>query len=407
MVKDKSRCCSCDNLCTSFSVFFLIIINVAIGFGGLSIVGFGVYGLANFAEFEGIISNEVIIYTLCIGIALFILSMIAIFGALNRMKKFLTLYIILLLALTVSEVIVLIVSLEYIGVIAGASDAAGDGGSQSLNSREAVVNNFLLRSYQTCCATNEEICNVDPANEEFCASVQLCSTDGVAEEDACILDEDVIVDVDFSVCTAMTKLDSSLIGPPTEGGCGEGESKVFLEKFIEIIEAQFSTGGIFFAVLVGVEFLLILFTMFILLGKKVDYDNMGWLDFGNEPVAVAEPISNAELQDLRRRSARPVSFTAAGVQSGGNRRSAQPNTNRLSNNRRSAQPSANRTSVSTTNRSSVSTPQPQPAAVSEEPDIDALRERLTAKVPNGPPRTRGSVGRKAIADDPNAINGII
>lgn len=383
----KKKTFTCSNLCSHFSVLFLIVINALLGVLGVIIVGFAGYGFANFAEFEDLISQEAIIYSMCVGLILFLLSLLAIFGALNKMKKLLSVYVVVVLLLAISEVIIVILGLEYLGVISGVADAELEG-SESLNSREAVVNDFLLRSYATCCVTDEELCNNIINQTNFCEPVQICGRQGVDETSVCIVNSDSVEPVDFSVCTAITKIDGEIISSPEDGGCGQGFAAGFLEDIATLIEDEFTSIGAGFAVIIFVEFLLILFTMFIILGKKVDYNKkMPWDDDTEEDIAVAQPVTREELLRLSVRNSEPIASEDHVVRS-----------------RQSANRQPRVVSVL-----EDETPEPQQRVVSilEEPTPETPKVEKTKKKAKRPKEIRMSIGRDKIVKDPNVINDII
>lgn len=205
------------------SKVFLITVNSLMALVSLAILGGGLYVYLNYQVFSGFISEEAILYVACSGAIVFLFCLLGLLGAICDQAKFLCPYLIGIVLVIAGEVVVGIIALNYLGVLDNTAIAVGN--NSTLDATETAINNFILKSYQTCCVLNEAFC---PALA--CQEVLFCE---VAVPQPCI-DEPVLGGstlVDSAICSALQGFDlqegSDLVGPVPDS-CGGGDPAVFI-----------------------------------------------------------------------------------------------------------------------------------------------------------------------------------
>ena len=217
-----------ENLITVSKVF-LIVVNSLMALVSLGILGGGLYVYLNYSVFEAFLSQDAVLYIASSGAIVFLFCLLGLLGAICNQPKFLIPYLVVIVLFIAAEVLLGIIGLNYLGVLDNTVFDIGQ--NNTLDPTEVVINNFVLKSYHTCCVANANFCSSTPSDPNFCADVLFCDD---AFPPPCI-DEDPVTGskiVDQVVCSTLTGFNleagGAIVGPAPQS-CGGGDPETFVE----------------------------------------------------------------------------------------------------------------------------------------------------------------------------------
>jgi len=261
----------------------MVVINILFLIVAIGIVGGGAYLFVNYEGFEDIVSEDALIYGVIAGGVLFVLALLGLYGTVFNNKIVLSAYMILIVIMVASQVIVAILGLQYIGELQAL------GGNSTLSSKtEQVINDFVLRSYETCCfkqdgqAGEENYCPTGQCTKLLGCDDPTCASDpGVCSSGICVSGTSGTIEpVDIGVCSGLEAF--GLVGPANSSAqlCGGGDPQLFLNQFLDRVAEDFNLAGYFLIGLGALELILIFISVYLVFGKRSDFD-------GRERYAVA------------------------------------------------------------------------------------------------------------------------
>uniref|UniRef100_A0A7S3PP90 Tetraspanin n=1 Tax=Aplanochytrium stocchinoi TaxID=215587 RepID=A0A7S3PP90_9STRA len=279
-------CCRPDenSRCSNIVVGILVVTNVLLVLIGLGLVGGGAYLYTNFDAFQDIVSQDLITWVIVAGAILCIIALSAIYGAVANKKAILIVYLIIFVIMLTGQVTVAILGLQYVGII----DELDTGTNATTSDKtEQTINNFLLRSYETCCFQSDDaidgFCPNPPGN---CIKVLGCD-DPIYINGQCVTGAETVENVDIGVCSALEAAD--IVGPIATGKCGNGDPSQFLDDCVQYLTDQLGFAGNIVIGLGVFEVILIFLTVFLIFGRAKN-----WYDNENFAVAVGEPVEDWE-----------------------------------------------------------------------------------------------------------------
>jgi len=229
---------------TSFGRLLLICINIFTAVLGLLLCGGGTYLYVNYeTNFQDLVSTTPIISVMICGLVIFMLSILGVYGATSGKPPVLYMYLGLLLGILIILGAATVLFIDYKGFITSSDSTLS---TEIIDPTEIAINNFIFRTYQSCCYYDAGICQ--PLQ---CEQVLFCDAANSSSA-ACILDTSANR-VDFlesnDVCTALSTFSIDLkflvgeIEPNNSITCGGGDAALFESAMTQWMTANISFFG--------------------------------------------------------------------------------------------------------------------------------------------------------------------
>lgn len=252
---------------------------------GAAMVGCGSYVAASFSNgWESLVSINAVYAGIAAGAILIIVSVIGCCAAKRDQSKCLVfVYAVLIVAALAIQIAAAVVVFEYSNSLAG-SDTWVSGNLTDSNQR--TINNGLLSSFTACCSgcPSGGVCNnAQPFFNETlancqsgtitCSQVPICATTSSAD---CfvypastpaneLLNPSTYIDAGMcTILSGLTQNGTKLVGHVDVGSCGGGDAGQYVNNVTEYFSSSFQWLAIAFAVLAGIEFIIILCTLVIM-----------------------------------------------------------------------------------------------------------------------------------------------
>ncbi|KAH9255590.1 hypothetical protein BASA81_006420 [Batrachochytrium salamandrivorans] len=248
-------------------------------------VGCGAYVAASFSNgWESLISINAVYAGIAAGALLIIVSMIGCCAAKKDQNKCLVfVYAVLIIAALAIQIAAAVIVFDYSNALAGSENWVS--GSLT-DSTQVSINNGVLSSFTACCSgcPTGGVCNNAQAffnhtlencqsNTITCSQVPICATG--TSSDCFVYPPSTPANkllnpstyIDAGVCTILSDLTQNgtkLVGSVDVGSCGGGNAGQYLNNVNEYFSSNFKWLAIAFAVLAGIEFLIIVCTLVIM-----------------------------------------------------------------------------------------------------------------------------------------------
>lgn len=277
------------NSFVSFGRNFIIVVNVLTALVGLFLVGGGVYVYVNIgSQFADIVSPTTVIGVVIAGFIVVLISLLGIYGAITHAKWALWVYMAVMVLMIIGQIAAVVITLNFIGVLESTPSTV----ASAFDATQTQINNFLLRSYVTCCVNDPAYCSSLTSDPNYCQNVFFCEQ---VSNTTCI-DDDITSSrtTDPSVCTALESIiyeDDPLVGDASTTSCGGGDPGQFLQNVTDFLSDNILIAGYALLGLGIVELLIIAFIIFLLMTKQLEWDDDDFVD--------AVPIGDAGRDSVR------------------------------------------------------------------------------------------------------------
>jgi hypothetical protein len=281
---------------------YLVSVNILLAIMGLCLCAGGAYLWIEYErQFALVVSTGPILGVLVLGFVLFVLTMVGIYGTLTGSKRLLIGYLVVVVLLISVEVAVSILFLQYLRYV-NASSAAPSGSLS--DATEIYINNFVYRSYMTCCVDNPALCGGFPSAQDpkYCEPVPFCAN-ATAAAQSCIVDKSATPSTkqEIGVCTAFKKftLDGVALVDKAEAGndlsCGGGVPLKFEQAVTTWLQSNVHFFGYGALVLGLLQLFIVAFTLGLLLANptmipKAEVVSEEDLAYDPRPLSLAVPI---------------------------------------------------------------------------------------------------------------------
>lgn len=248
---------------------------------GAAMLGCGIYVLVNFgAGWDTVISVSAVYAGIAAGVIMLIVSLLGCAAAQKNQNKCLVFtYAVLVCIALALQIGAAVVVYDYSNILAGNDTLISGELTQQV---DISVNNGLLSAFAACCSGcpscnnaaafyNQTLPNCD-STEITCDQVAPCTS---TEDTVCYVygvnaTQPVPVPptkIDIGMCTVLADLTQNgtkIVGPVDEGSCGAGSAAQFVQNFNDYFSASFKWLAISFAVLAGLQFLVIVASLTIM-----------------------------------------------------------------------------------------------------------------------------------------------
>jgi hypothetical protein len=265
------ECKKCDKKCTcsGTSENYLVLMNGLTFILGIVIIAYAIYLLVEFGDLKEGISTFPILAPLVVGVILLFVSGLGIYGAKQRNKFILIIYIVIVLLITLfvfGSGVSLLVYGGYLDNVQG-GEISGE--------IEADIVDFELAVFQKCCVDTG---NAAPILQ--CPQAGVCFTD--AENLAFFLDK-----IDEKVCIALENVDINgipLVGVNSTGSCGGGSADNFVNGISQYLKDNIVTLGSVNLAVAVIMLLILLATCILIFSKKPSKEEKKEEDVKGAPI---------------------------------------------------------------------------------------------------------------------------
>jgi len=222
---------------------FLVVVNLISAILGLLLCAGGAYLYVEYENnFDALVSPAPIIGVIVAGFVLFLITMAGVYGAVTGKRSILIVYLVFVIILVAMEIAAAVIFLNYLKSIENSNSADS---SSLQDSTEIAINNFILRTYNTCCFIDENCEN--ELNINICQLVDTCDNTAIPGT-PCVQAESV-ENVDIGVCTALANFKTggeSIVGPvelTNTVTCGGGDPEQFEQAVTNWLSANINFFG--------------------------------------------------------------------------------------------------------------------------------------------------------------------